>query len=66
MTEETEDLILEHLRSISEKLDRICENLDNLSVRMVSIERKLVAKDGSDGERTVARIGLPPSARRLH
>ena len=66
MTDETEDLISEHLRAISAKLDLISENLGNLNVRLESIERKLVAKDDSDGERTVARIGLPPSARRLH
>ena len=42
MTDNTENLVLEHLRAIRGQLDRHGERLDRIGVRLGSIETNLV------------------------
>lgn len=57
MTENVENLIVEHLRHIRGRVDRIAEDMSDLKHRMSSLESAmvLVKRDASAGDETDAR-----------
>jgi len=57
MTENVENLIVEHLRHIRGRVDRIAEDMSDLKHRMSSLESAmvLVKRDASSGDETDAR-----------
>ena len=66
MSDETEELILKHLRAISDKLDGISQSLSSLNGRTASIERKLIALQGGVPDPAGERKEPPAGSRRLH
>jgi len=57
MTENVENLIVEHLRHIRGRVDRIAEDMSDLKHRMSSLESAMVLdkRDASSGDETDAR-----------
>lgn len=58
MTENVESLILEHLRHMRAKIDGIADSMDDLKVRMSSLEGGMVSvkREVNHGEETDARL----------
>ena len=57
MTESTENLVIEHLRHIRGRVDRIAEDMSDLKLRMSSLESAMVGvkREVSAGDETNAR-----------
>ena len=47
MADEPENLVLRYLRSIDAKLDRVIEDVQDLKVRMTSVEQRLASVEMS-------------------
>ena len=57
MTDNVENLILDHLRHMRSKIDTIADGMDDLKVRMSSLESAMVGvkREVNHGEETDAR-----------
>lgn len=58
MTDKTENLVLEHLRHIRGKVDHMSNGMDELKVRMSSLESSmvLVKREVNHGDEVDARL----------
>ena len=69
MTENVENLILEHLRHMRSKIDGISEGMDDLKARMTSLESSMVGvkREVNHADETDARqqVSLDKLAKRI-
>ena len=62
---ETENIVLEHVRAIRSKLDRVDKNVDDLREQMVGMRVREHANDGDDVRRDRQTMRLEDEVERI-